>query len=416
MMTYSLFAAAIWVVGLSMVFSWLQRATLRRLWREPALRDAVLIIESDDWGPGPVADADALRRLAEILGRHRDAHGAPAVMTLGMLLAVPDTEKIRQVDGRRYDAASISQPRFAPIVAAIRSGTEAGVFSPQLHGMEHYWPDAVIKTARNQEPVLAWLVQDGVPRNEELPPALQSRWIDASELPSAELPRNEVAAAARRETEVFRQVFGIEPFVVVPPTFVWNDTVEEAWSAAGVRVAVTPGTRYAGRDRAGRLSGGGTPLYNGETGATGMMYVVRDDYFEPSLGHRAGRALAAVETKTRLGRPTLLETHRFNFTGPSAQKEDALRETELLLRSAIERFPRIRFMSTTGLARAMTRIDPDLVERSLAPRIKIWLLRAAQIPRLKKLAWLSGAIVPAWLAYMAAILIVKATVPRIGIA
>jgi len=409
-------AFVMWLAGLALIFRYVQGHTLQRLWREPALRGPVLIIESDDWGPGPPTDADALQRLAQILKRHRDVRGRPAVMTLGMLLAVPDTERIRQASGRTYFAAAISEPRFAPILAAIRRGIDEGVFRPQLHGLEHYWPDAVTKAADDQEAVRAWLMQDGIPRTEGLPATLQSRWIDASKLPSGELSAQEVAEAAMREANAFRQVFGMEPSVAVPPTFVWNDKVEAAWSAAGVRVVVTPGTRYSGRDRAGRLSGGGARLYNGETSAAGMVYVVRDHYFEPALDHRAGGALAAIHAKTRVGRPALLETHRFNFTGPSAQKEDALRETELLLRLVVERFPRIRFMSTSELAGAMTRIDPDLVERGLAPRIKFWLLRAAQIPRLRKLAWLSGAIVPAWLAYLAASLIAKVSVPRTGIA
>lgn len=337
-------------------------------------------------------------------------------MTLGMLLAVPDTGKIRQADGRQYHASLISEPRFGPILAAIRRGTDEGVFSPQLHGMEHYWPEAVMKASRDQESVRAWLLQNAVPRNEGLPAALQSRWIDGSILPSRELPDEEVAAAAARETEVFRQAFGAKPSVAVPPTFVWTDAVEAAWSGAGVRVLVTPGTRYRARDGTGSLIGAGDPLHNGETGAGGIVYVVRDDYFEPALGHKAERALTAIGAKSRVGRPTLLETHRFNFTGPSAQTDDALREIELLLRSAVERFPQIRFTSTAELASAMARADPDLVEQGFAPRISTWLARSARIPRLRKLAWLSGAILPAWLIYQMLGLIGKRSAPRTGVA
>jgi len=402
----------IWLAGLTVLFGCLQRRTLQRLWREPMLRCPVLIIESDDWGPGPPTDAEALQRLARILGRHRDARGRPATMTLGMLLAVPDTGKMRQADGRRYHAASIAEPQFGAILEAIRRGAGDGVFSPQLHGMEHYWPEAVMKASRDQESVRAWLVQENVPRNEDLPAALQSRWIDGSTLPSNALPESQVAEAAARETEVFRQVFGAKPSVVVPPTFVWTDAVEAAWSRSGVVVLVTPGTRYFARDLSGKLVGEGQPLYNGQSGANGMVYVVRDDYFEPALGHRAGSAVAAIEAKSRVGRPTLLETHRFNFTGPAAQQEGALHETELLLRSAIGRFPDIRFMATAELASAMARADPDLVEQSLVPRIRIWLARVARIPRLRKLAWLSGAILPAWLVYRALGLIETMSAPR----
>ena len=414
--TIYLMLVAIWLGGLAVIFGCLQRRILQRLWHEPMLRCPVLIIESDDWGPGPTTDAEALLRLAEILGRHRDARGRGAVMTLGMLLAAPDTEKIRQTDCRRYSAVSISEPQFGPILAAIRRGTDEGVFSPQLHGMEHYWPEAVMKASRNQGSVRAWLVQNGVPRNDDLPAALQSRWIDGSILPSRELRDEEVAAAAARETEAFRHTFGTKPSVVVPPTFVWTDTVEAAWSGAAVRVLVTPGTRYRARDGSGKLIGEGEPLYNGETGVNGMVYVVRDDYFEPVLGHRAGRALAAIEAKSRVGRPTLLESHRFNFTGSSAQTDDALRETDLLLRLVVERFPGVRFISTAELASAIARADPDLVERSLPLRIRTWLARSARIPRLRKLAWLSGAILPAWLIYEALSLIGKRSALDTGIA
>lgn len=416
MISYFLFAAVLWLTALAVTFGWVQGRLLRQLWREPMLRRPVLVIESDDWGPGPPGDAEVLERLVRLLAQHRDARGRCAVMTLGILLAVPDTQKMRQTAGREYYAASISEPQFSPIVAAIRRGTDEGVFSPQLHGMEHYWPEAVMTASRDRETVRAWLLQNGVPRNEDLPAALQSRWIDGSILPSRELPDEEVAAAVARETEVFRQVFGTKPSVVVPPTFVWTDAVEESWSNAGVRVLVTSGTRYWARDGSGRLVGEGKPLYNGETGVSGIVYIVRDDYFEPVLGHQAGRALAAIEAKNRLGRPTLLETHRFNFTGSSAQTEDALRETELLLRSVVERFPRVRFISTVELASAMARADADLLEQRVAPRIRTWLARSARIPRLRKLAWLSGAILPASLIYQMLSLIGKRSAPRTDVA
>jgi len=50
-------------------------APLAARWREPVLRQPVLVIESDDWGAGPLAQADALRRLAASLQRVRDGSG-----------------------------------------------------------------------------------------------------------------------------------------------------------------------------------------------------------------------------------------------------------------------------------------------------------------------------------------------------
>ena len=397
-----------WLALLAIVFGGYLRPTLPRLWRESVLRVPVLIFESDDWGPGPASDADALQCLERVLARHRDSGGKSAVMTLGLLLAVPDTKRIREAGGGSYVRVALSEPPFAPVLDAILHGSAAGVFSPQLHGMEHYWPDSVMKAGRQDEEVRAWLVQDGIPRTEDLPPPLQSRWIDASELPANPLSDADIRSAATEEAAVFSRIFGTTPVVVVPPTFVWNEAAEAGWVKAGVRFVVTPGTRYSGRDRHGALTGTGARLHNGETGDTGVTYIVRDDYFEPALGHRAERALAAMHTKTRAGRPTLLETHRFNFTGSTAQRDAAAAELDRVLCLAVERFPDVRFLSTAELATAMSRADPHLIERRLLPRLPAWMFRLAQVPRVRKIAWITGAMIPAWLIYHG----VKAVGPR----
>jgi len=46
-----------------------------------------------------------------------------------------------------------------------------------------------------------------------------------------------------------------------------------------------------------------------------VTYIVRDCYFEPSLGHSHADALQELRAKTLAGRPTLFEMHRLNFIG-----------------------------------------------------------------------------------------------------
>ena len=387
-------AALIWLSCLVLLASW-QRRLLLRLWREPMLRRPVVIVESDDWGPGPPSDADALRQIADVLARHRDAVGRPAVMTLGMLLAVPDMNGTKRAGEMTYRAALISESRFQSILGVIQQGTDAGVFSAQLHGMEHYWPDSVLKAANLREDVREWLTMRGVPRTEDLPPELQSRWIDASELPSLALSDADVAVAAREEVASFTRIFGRAPAVVVPPTFVWTDVTEDAWAASGVSYIVTPGTRFVGRDREGGLIEQNLRFHNGESGPSGIIYLVRDDYFEPALGHKAERAVDAISAKTSAGRPTLLETHRFNFIGTKRPLQEALQELDRLLDVASGKFPGIRFMSTRELADCLVRRDTDLIQSSVVQRVRTWLMRAWQVPKLRKLACITGVVVPA---------------------
>ena len=141
----------------------------------------------------------------------------------------------------------------------------------------------------------------------------------------------------------------------------------------------------------------GRRLYNGMTTRDGLRYVVRDDYFEPSKGHRAERALEALEAKVRLGRPTLLETHRLNFVGHAAAADVAFEELARALDLVLQRFPDVVFLSTRELVEHIERRDPDLIECGIARRLHIWLLRSSAISRLVKLACLTGIVLPAWL-------------------
>jgi hypothetical protein len=109
-------------------------------WREPVLRHPILIIESDDWGAGPLQQAEALTRISAVLQRIRDRSGRPAVMTLGIILEVPDGPRIAATHCTEYHALPLTDPRFDTIRSAIQEGIAANVFAPQLHGQCHYWP------------------------------------------------------------------------------------------------------------------------------------------------------------------------------------------------------------------------------------------------------------------------------------
>lgn len=358
----------------------------RAAWREPVLRHPVLIIESDDWGPGPAPHAAALDRVAACLQKHRDATGRPAVMTLGLTLTLPDSQAMAGSDPLTYQALPLTAPPYAALLAALRAGIAAGVFAPQLHGLAHYWPDALVSAARNDPNVRDWLLAGPGQETESLPSPLQSRWVDGSVLPSRPLSQAQIRAAVAEEVGLYRQIFGATPEVVVPPTFVWTPGVEAAWAQEGVSAIITPGHPCTGRDAQGRPACTATPLHNGQAGLGGVTYLVRDRYFEPALGHRAQRGLTALADKTAQGRPCLLETHRFNFTG--AGQDDALAQLDQLLAAALAQSPDVRFLSAAELARAYQ--GGDLLEPRLKPRLAAWRTRMEALPRFRKLARLSG--------------------------
>jgi len=395
-----LVAVILWMSVGGVLLALTYRRALSAAWREPVLRAPVLILESDDWGYGPLVQAGQLDRIAAVLSRFRDYQERHPVMTLGVVLAGPDTDRMRSDECREYHRLTLADPRLAPIRDAMLRGVTRGVYALQLHGLEHYWPACLMQASRTSEPIRNWLTELGFPRTEELPPALQSRWIDSTELPTKPLASDQVASAAGEESELFVATFGTRPEVAVPPTFVWTDDVESAWSRAGIQVVVTPGLRNESRDQSNHLVPGDRECFNGATGSDRLIYVVRNHYFEPALGHTHLQAMEALRRCTHLGRPTLLEFHRANFIGDDRAADGAVEELVRLFESAIVRYPDLRFMSTAELARHY-RGRSQLLQTGIPALLHFLLRRLAENSRLRKLSWLTGLIIPAWLAYLA---------------
>lgn len=360
-------------------------------WREPVLRRPVLIIESDDWGAGPVAQADALRRMSAMLQRNRDCSGRPALMTLGVVLDVPDGPRIAASGCTEYHALSLADSRFDAVRGAMHAGIAANVFAPQLHGQCHYWPPALLAAAQTDPAVRAWLAAPEPATTEALPSPLQSRWVDASTLPSRALSPDAIRQAVAAEAAGYRAIYGSAPQVAVATTFVWNDTVEAAWAQAGGEVIITPGQRATCRTAAGQPGCVDQAMLTGEHALSGQTYLVRDVYFEPVLGHPPQRLVDGLTQRSRQGRACLVETHRFNFLQALDASLDAL---EKGLAAAVAAWPELRFATPLELARAIRERDPAWIEIRLWWRLAAWRARLDEIPRFQRVAQLTGLALP----------------------
>ncbi len=362
------------------------RRELACMLREPVFKCPVLVIESDDWGAGPLSQATALRDIVGVLGRHQDVAARPPSMSIALVLSVPDGPAIRRTGA--YQRLYLDDARLGDVLDTIRAGTEQGVFSPQLHGLEHFWPRTLIEC--DDHGVKSWLQQDALPATEQLPAHLQSRWVDASVLPSRPLEEPVAAAAVAEEVEVYRRILGVPPKVVVPPTFVWTRDVERAWAASGIECVVTPGWRYTLRDVRGMPGGDEGPIVNGDRSGS-IGYLARYDYFEPVRGRDAVHALAALERAVAEGRPCVLENHRDNFIAELATRRHSLDELDRLLRGALARHPDLRFMSSWELHRVLRDRDADWLVSSRWQRIPALWQRFRRAGRPFRLARFTGA-------------------------
>ncbi|MDP3454240.1 MAG: hypothetical protein Q8S63_02170 [Methyloversatilis sp.] len=364
---------------LAVVFLWavaiyFLRREIATAWAEPCLRHPVVVFEGDDWGYGPLEQADALRDIAAELARHRDLTGRHPVMTLGVILAGPGAARTPD-EALGAARVTLEDARLKPVCDAMAQGVRAGVFDLQLHGMEHYHPAVLTRAVQMDPQVGVWLAGAPFVETEQLPSPLQSRWTDASVLPSKALDKGDILVRVADEVAMFRQCFGALPEVVVPPTFVWNACVERAWAEQGLAVLVTPGERYEMRGTDGLPVDAGVYYRNGQRCASGLLAIVRNDYFEPVRGHRTGRGLAGLATKWAQRRPLLLETHRSNFVGASAQHAESVRAIGDLVSAALRAQPGLRFVTVAELAQHYVRggdlIDPRLWTRLLALRYRL---------------------------------------------
>jgi hypothetical protein len=384
-------SAALLVVALWALVLLAFARPLRARWREPVFRHPLLVIESDDWGAGPLQQAEALRGIAAVLEAFSDGARRHPVMTLGMVFEVPDSERLAREGLTTYRAWGLDEACFDELLGAIRAGVKSGVFAPQLHGQCHYWPQALMAAAQRDSDVRGWLTGGRWPQTEKLPAYLQTRWIDAAQLPSRPLDPAEVAKAVEQEATSYRNLLGQPPLVAVPTTFVWTVDVERAWKEAGVEVVVTPGRRATRRDASGQLAGVDRRMLTGDLSDAGQCYLVRDVFFEPALGHSPQRVLDGLADRTRQGRACLVEMHRFNFLEQADRSLTLLREA---IEGSLERCPNLRFTTPLEIARCARRENSALLETAFGARLRAWLARLSEIPHFHRMTRLTGLAFP----------------------
>lgn len=377
----------LWIAILSIRY----RDNFRLYWKEPIIDFPVLIFESDDWGPGSEVHADHLEEIASILLKYTDSDGRHPIMTLGVILAAPDTKKIKDSKYNTYYRRFLNDKTYAKIKNTMIKGVNIGVFDIQLHGLEHYWPSNLMAAVSQDPKVKDWLEGSTCPETEYLPTALQSRWIDSTQMPSSALNAEQIRQAIINEVAVFAETFGFKPNVVVPPTFIWDMTAEKAWQNSEIKFLVTPGRRYESRDQHGQPCSLGGSIYNGEHSSSGLIYIVRDEFFEPIQGHTAAKALTSLKRKTELGQPTLLEIHRLNFIHSETQKENALSELDQCIAGAIAAYPNLKFLSTNQLAEFYS---TNILQPSIFKHIRYFFYRIWEHDTIRKWLFISGLFIP----------------------
>jgi hypothetical protein len=401
---------ASWITCLIAVYLW-KSPLLKRTWQEPYFADTPVLIESDDWGPGDVGDAERLGQLLGCLESHKDSVQRVAVITADVVLGVPDVEKITADPDFAYHRKMLDEG-FPEIHGVMLEGVKTGSFVPQLHGLEHLNGKAFAQLSRRNDPRIAEALAD--PRGwnwESLDSPLQGHYVDGSSLPTQAIGRDEAKTVIALATRAFQDFFGCPSISTVAPCYLWNSDIENVWQQHGIQFIQTAGYRCDGRDANGAYRQDRRLIRPGDLSGFGQVYLVRNVMYEPVDGKNTPDTAYREALSARAqALPVSLSTHRYNYTRGEADFHNALAGLDQLLSRIGATLPNVRFISSPELGEQILNAGtpvinhfnegqwPPLKQLTGIKKIAPFLNRLhARHPKLTLLGYSTGLIIPAWL-------------------
>lgn len=400
---------AIWLLLVTALVLW-KRRLFRKTWQEPYFYQTPVLLESDDWGPGGPFHAKRLQRLLRSLSEHRDSVNRTAVLTADVVLTVPDTQAIINT------SAGIGRKQldkdFPEIYQTMLEGIEQDHFVPQLHGLEHLHGEAFARLCRESDPRVESACRDTDWWDwETLDSPLQGHYVDGSTLPTKAIDQDKAKEIIRTATETFQRFFSQPSLSTVAPCYLWNDTIEAEWSRHAIHSIQTAGYRCYGRTETGRYVQDKCLIRTGDKNATGQVYLVRNVMYEPVDGkNTADTAYQEALQAYNQALPITISTHRYNYTRSEEQFESSLNGLNALLSRLCRHMPNIRFLSSAELGESLHYPDqpvknhfnqkswPELRRINGPAKIGPFLYRLYyRHPKLAKLSYFSGLIIPGWL-------------------
>jgi len=331
----------------------------------------LVLLQSDDWGRVGVRDAEGreellaaglnlgerpydlysletaedVHALGEVLQSLTDSVGHPACLGMNFVVANVDFAASAAVGFREIILKPLAEGlpghwHRTGLDEAYRTGIEAEVFSPALHGATHFCQEAVARALaadhergallrtlwKSETPYIHWRMPwVGYEYwNPEKPPA--ERFIAESE------QQRWIEWAAK----LFRAFFGEAPISACAPGYRADQATFRLWRVQGIRVA---------QNGPGAMRG---PHFDSQ----GLLHTYRSLDFEPALnpGLRWEDGLKKAEEWLARGLPLTISIHSINFHSTlAAFRDKTLPLLRAFLRALKERFPDLLYVNDRQL-------------------------------------------------------------------
>lgn len=231
----------------------------------------LLLIQSDDWGRVGMRDQEGLaqlrsagielgerpydfytletaedvRKLQEMLGRHRDSTGRAPRLEMNFVQANLDFTRMRAENFRQLHLLPLSdglpEPWNRPgLFDAYREGIAAGVFHPALHGTTHFCRRAVerhMEDSGERGQLLRTLWQAGTPYIYWRMPWIGYEYWDPEGPGDQFLAADEQSKLIGQAVGGFSKMFSTLPHSACAPGYRANHDTVTAWARHGINVA-----------------------------------------------------------------------------------------------------------------------------------------------------------------------------------
>ncbi len=344
----------------------------------------ILVIESDDWGSIRIPSRKVyeyllskrvpvdsfyftkndcleserdLLMLFEILGSFTDINGAHAVITANSVVVNPDFKKITKSGKTEYHYELISDtysnyPEHAGVMNLWKeSGMKNKLLWPQFHGREHlnvkFWMQAINSDSRSEKLAFENNTLLGI----DIPGETDDNhnYMAALDYDSPE-QMAEVEPIVSNGLVLFKDLFGFASKSFIAPCSIQGEHIDSVLLKGGVNYHQS-GQQFR------PIGNGGYKIINkfwGQQNNVGQIYWRRNCTFEPSRNHDfdwVDSCLAEMKVAFRWGKPAVINSHRVNYIGSifPENREKTLISLKKLLKSALEKWPDIEFMTSDDL-------------------------------------------------------------------
>jgi hypothetical protein len=362
---------------------------LSSLWRNLSdlpgkrLKHRILVIESDDWGSIRMPSVESFKRLEksgldlrsadaerynmndtlasvhdlenlfEVLSNNVDSDGNPAIITPITIVANPDFYKIEKFNYKEYFYEPFTETlnRCTGCEQSFtfwKQGIESKLFAPQMHGREHLnviaWMNALQAGDKHAKLAFKEGMWGFVP--------VDYPKVDYQAAYLLSNP-NEIEYQKKVITEglkLFEKIFGYKASYFVPPNGPFSNNLNKTLAENGVKLRSTAKIQYEplGFGKIRKVY-----HYLGQSDKSGIRYITRNGFFEPSQSGNdwIDSCLNDIKIAFRWHKPAIISSHRVNYIGSlnPSNRDNGLRQLNMLLHSVLKHWPDIAFMSTAEL-------------------------------------------------------------------